>query len=227
MTHTQEPKKNAVVSWTGGKDGCFSCMNAMQEGYRITNLLHFTNVRKRGSHELNPGVIRAQSEATGIPLIQKDFQSYEEEFKSVIRDLRKAGERIDAAVFGHIETHKNLVDRICGEMNLELVMPLWKQDSKKLLQEMLGSGLEISIVSVKADLMGKEWLGRNMNEEFISDLERLNPSIDHCGENGEFHTLVTDAPFFRKKIQITKSDRVLRDGYWYWDIGGWTFQPKK
>jgi len=92
---------------------------------------------------------------------------------------------------------------------------------------MLGSGLEISIVSAKADLMGKEWLGRNINEEFISDLERLNPSIDHCGENGEFHTLVTDAPFFKKKIQITKSDRVLRDGYWYWDIGGWTFQPKK
>lgn len=219
-------EKNAVVSWTGGKDGCFSCMNAIQEGYRITHLLHFTNVRKRGSHELNPGVIRAQSEAAGIPLIQKDFTSYEEEFKNTVRDLRAQGERIDAAVFGHIETHKPLVDRICGEMDLELVMPLWKQDSKRLLEEMRESGLEIVVVSAKESLMGKEWLGRKIDEKFIDDLNRLDSSIDPCGENGEFHTLVTDAPFFRKKIQITKSDRVLRDGYWYWDIGGFSLVEK-
>ena len=75
MTITQPDRKNAVVSWTGGKDGCFSCLKAMSGGLRITHLLHFTNVKKRGSHELNPGIIRAQSEAMGIPLVQKDFSS--------------------------------------------------------------------------------------------------------------------------------------------------------
>jgi len=40
-------KKNAVVSWTGGKDGCYSCYKAMNDGYRITHLLHFTNQKKR------------------------------------------------------------------------------------------------------------------------------------------------------------------------------------
>lgn len=222
MTHTKEQKKNAVVSWTGGKDGCYSYMNAMQEGYRITYLLHFRNVRKRGSHELNNEIVRAQSDAMGIPLIQKDFTSYEEEFKNTIRELRAQDERIDAAVFGHIETHKPLVDRICGELGLTLLMPLWKKDSKRLLREMLHDGLEIVVVSAKANLMGKEWLGRVIDDTFIEDLTRLNDSIDHCGENGEFHTLVTDAPMFKKKISITSSDRVLRDGYWYLDIHGWT-----
>jgi len=129
-------------------------------------------------------------------------------------------------VFGHIETHKNLVDRICSEMNLELVMPLWKQDSKKLIQGMRESGLEIVVVSAKESLMGKEWLGRKIDEKFIDDLKRQDSSIDPCGENGEFHTLVTDAPMFKKKIIITGSDRVLQDGYWYLDIFGWTFQEK-
>lgn len=226
MTHTHEQKKHAVVSWTGGKDGCYSCYKAMQEGYRITHLLHFRNVRKRGSHELNNEIVRAQSDAMGIPLIQKDFTSYEEEFKNTIRDLRAQGERIDAAVFGHIETHKPLVDRICGALDLEPLMPLWKQDSKRLLREMLDAGLEIVVVSAKERLMGKEWLGRVIDGTFINDLNRLNESIDHCGENGEFHTLVIDAPMFKKKIQITKSDRVLRDGYWYWDIGGFSLMEK-
>lgn len=226
MSLTQESGNNAVISWTGGKDGCYSCYKAKGDGYRITHLLHFRNVRKRGSHELNNEVVRAQADAMGIPLIQKDFTSYEEEFKNTIRELRAQGERIDAAVFGHIETHKPLVDRICGELDLTLVMPLWKQDSKRLLREMLHDGLEIVIVSAKADLMGKEWLGRVIDDTFIDDLTRLNDSIDHCGENGEFHTLVTDAPVCKKKIRITRSDRVLRDGYWYLDIHGWTLQEK-
>lgn len=218
--------RNAVISWTGGKDGCLACLKAMSEGYRITHLLHFTNQKKRGSHDMNPGIIRAQSEAMGIPLVQKDFFSYEEEFKTVIRYLRARGEKIDGAVFGHIATHRNLVDRICGELNLEMVMPLWTQDSKRLLWDMIASGLEIVVVSVKGDLMGEEWLGRRIDSEFICDLERLDESIDHCGENGEFHTLVTDAPIFRKKIILTRSDRVSHDGYWYLDIHGWTLQEK-
>lgn len=226
MSHTMKERGNAVVSWTGGKDGCYACDKAMADGFRITHLLHFRNAKKRGSHELNPDVIRAQSEATDIPLIQKDFYSYEEEFKSVIRNLRAQGERVDGAVFGHIETHKNLVDRLCGELDLELIMPLWKQDSKDLLREMITSGLDICVVSARAELMGKEWLGRRIDGEFISDLERLEGSIDHCGENGEFHTLVTDAPFFRKKIRITGSGRVFQDGYWYLDISAFSLVEK-
>jgi len=226
MTITQPDRKNAVVSWTGGKDGCFSCLKAMSGGLRITLLLHFTNVKKRGSHELNPGIIRAQSEAMGIPLVQKDFSSYEEEFKEVIRDLRARGEQIDAAVFGHIETHGNLVNRICGALDLEMVMPIWKQDSKGLLKEMIESGLEVMVVSARGALMGEDWLGRRIDGEFIHDLENLDVSIDFCGENGEFHTLVTDAPLFGKKIHVTGARRSFREGYWYLDINEWTLQEK-
>ena len=66
-------KGNVVISWTGGKDGCWSCYKAMAEGYRVTHLLNFRNIGKQGSHDVNPKIIRAQSKAMGIPLIQRTF----------------------------------------------------------------------------------------------------------------------------------------------------------
>lgn len=84
---------NAVVSWTGGKDGCYSCFKAMREGWRVTYLLSFRNISKIGSHDINPDLIRAQSDAIGIPLIQKDFISYEQEFKRAILELRARGKK--------------------------------------------------------------------------------------------------------------------------------------
>jgi len=70
-------KGKAVVSWTGGKDGCYSCCKAMAERYQVTYLLHFRNATKLGSHEVNPQIIQVQSKALGIPLIQQGFSSYE------------------------------------------------------------------------------------------------------------------------------------------------------
>ena len=218
--------RNAVVSWTGGKDGCYSCYKAMQEGWRVNYLLSFRNISRVGSHDINPDLIQAQSEAVGIPLIQKDFISYEQEFKRAILDLRARGEEINGAVFGHIQTHKGLVDRICGDLNLDLLLPLWHQDSEKILKQIIGSGFEVIVVSIKEDLMGREWLGRRIDREFSDDLKDLDRSIDPCGENGEFHTIVTDGPIFKKRIAVSGSYPVLREGYWFLNITDFSIQEK-
>lgn len=219
-------KGNVVVSWTGGKDGCYSCYKVMAEGYRVTHLLNFRNLKKTGSHEINPEVILAQSKATGIPLIQSDFYSYEQEFKRVVSDLRSGGTRVDGAVFGHIQTHKALVDRICKDLEIDLLLPIWKQDSEEILMEILDSGFEVLVVSVKDGLLGEEWLGRRIDGDFISDLRRLNKSIDPCGEYGEFHTLVTDGPIFKKRISIAESRPALKDGYWFLNIAEFEIRKK-
>ena len=222
----EKDSKKVVVSWTGGKDGCFACYKAMAEGYRVTHLLNFKNLKKVGSHEINPRIIQAQSEAIGIPLIQRDFFSYEQEFKNVVLDLRAQGEQIDGAVFGHIETHKMLVDRICRDLDIDLLLPLWRLKSEKILTEIIDSGFEVFIVSIKDSLLSREWLGRRIDEKFINDLRNVNASLDPCGENGEFHTIVTDGPIFKKKILISGSDVILRDGYWFLNINGFSFQEK-
>ncbi|KKG15209.1 ATP-binding protein [Methanosarcina sp. 2.H.T.1A.6] len=215
---SKNEKSKVVVSWTGGKDGCLACYGAISEGFEVSHLLNFREIQRRGSHDINPALLYAQAEALGIPLIHKDFISYEQEFKKVVRDLRDSGEKIDGAVFGHIETHKNLVDRICGELDLELIMPLWQRNSEQILNGLIDLGFEVILLSVKAELLGKEWLGRKIDENFICDLKKHNPSIDPCGENGEFHTFVIDGPLFKNKIKVMESEMVLREGYWFLEI---------
>lgn len=222
----EKDSKKVVVSWTGGKDGCYACYKAMEEGYQVSHLLNFKNIRKVGSHEINSSIIQAQSEAIGIPLIQRDFFSYEQEFKNVVLDLRAQGALIDGAVFGHIETHKTLVDRICRDLDIDLLLPIWKQKSEKILTDIIDSGFEVFLVSIKDCLLSKEWLGRRIDEKFITDLSDVNESLDPCGENGEFHTIVTDGPIFKKKIIISGSDVILREGYWFLNISGFSFQEK-
>lgn len=219
-------KGRIVVSWTGGKDGCLACYGAISQGFEVSHLLNFREIQRRGSHDINPDLLYAQAEALGIPLIHKDFISYEQEFKKVISDLRDSGEQIDGAVFGHIETHKNLVDRICGELDLELIMPLWQRNSEQIINGLIDSGFEVILLSVKADLLGNEWLGRKIDENFICDLKKHNPSIDPCGEKGEFHTFVTDGPLFKNKIKVMESEMVLRGGYWFLEISKFKAEKK-
>jgi len=130
------------------------------------------------------------------------------------------GVEIDGAVFGHIATHGMLVDRLCHELDLELIMPLWNEDSEKILMEIIDSGFEVSVVSAKRSLLGEEWIGRKIDTDFIRHLHRWNESIDPCGENGEFHTLVTDGPIFHQKMVITASETLVHEGYWIFNITG-------
>jgi diphthamide synthase (EF-2-diphthine--ammonia ligase) len=82
-TETKPKKGKAVVSWTGGKNGCFACYKAISEGFDVAHLLNFRDTKKSGSHEINPELLSAQSQAIGIPILQIDFMSYEEEFNLV------------------------------------------------------------------------------------------------------------------------------------------------
>lgn len=84
---------------------------------------YFTNQMKTGSHELNPAPIWAQYQALGLPLLQLNFQSYEEEFKKAAQELQRQGERTYTVVFGHIETHRPLVDIFCKDLDLDLSLP--------------------------------------------------------------------------------------------------------
>jgi diphthamide synthase (EF-2-diphthine--ammonia ligase) len=79
----------------------------------------------------------------------------------------------------------------------------------------MDAGFEAIIVSAKSDLIDEEWIGRKIDREFLRYLKDNN--IDLCGENGEYHTFVTDGPLFKKRIEITKSKTITRDGYWFLD----------
>ncbi|MDM7934126.1 MAG: ATP-binding protein, partial [Methanothrix sp.] len=126
----------------------------------------------------------------------------------------------------HIQTHRGLVERICRDLEIELLLPIWKKDSYDVLKEIIDSGFKVVVVSVRDGLLGREWLGRSIDEGFVSDLLSSDRSIDPCGENGEFHTLVVDGPIFKKRIEISKSDPKFQEGYWSMNIREFAVREK-
>ena len=73
------------------------------------------------------------------------------------------------------------------------------------------------MVSVKKDILGKEWLGREINDRFIKDLKAIG-DIDLCGERGEFHTFVYDGPIFKKPVEFIPSKKILKDKHWFLEL---------
>jgi uncharacterized protein (TIGR00290 family) len=218
----EEKKMRVVCLWSGGKDSCFACYKAMQSGLDISYLMHFALKGKNQSlsHGLPSKLVAMQMQATGIPSIQKEVtrQSYTPEFKKIIRKLKQQG--IKGIVFGdiYLQEHKDWIDRICKELKITAILPLWKVNTKKLILDFINCGFKTTIVTTKKDILNKDWLGRNIDNSFVSDLKKLNPKIDPCGECGEFHTFVTDGPLFSHRIDIHSAIKILKDGRWFLKI---------
>ena len=211
-------KKSAISSWSGGKDSCLACYKAMLQGYQVDYLLNFiSSDSKRGCfHGIESGLMKLQAESIGIQLIQKevtaDMKKYEEEFKDAVRAL--AGNEIKEMVFGDIFLldHVNWIERVCGDIGITPVEPLWNNKPEDIVNEFLDSGFEAVIVSAQAEKLGKEFIGRHIDKKLICELKERR--VCPCGENGEFHTLVIDGPIFKKRIEITKAEPILKEGFW-------------
>ena len=223
-----------VASWSGGKDSCLACYGAMLDGFDVSHLLNFVSKDGRCmSHGINSRLMVAQSQAIGIPLIQREvtWDTYEDGFKATMVELKQMG--VEGAVFGDIDIqeHKDWVCRVCRDVDITPMEPLWGLNPEQILSNFIDEGFEAVVVNVRADLLGEEWLGRKIDRSFIEDLRKLQSrhEIHVCGEFGEYHTLVTDGPIFKSRIKILESRRVLKEGYWnFWllDISKYEIEEK-
>jgi uncharacterized protein (TIGR00290 family) len=205
----------------------------MRDGYSVRSLLHFVSrdTRRGCSHGIESRLIQAQARAIGIPLVQKevnpDMKDYEKELKSAAAELKKQG--IGGVVFGdiYLDEHRQWVERVCAEAGIFPLEPLWKLPADGLLKEFIDLGFKAVVVSAKADLFGKDFVGKVMDAEMLDTLKNRN--ICPCGENGEFHTFVVDGPIFKEKIAIRESEPVLKTGLgkqWFLDIKQFTGESR-
>ena len=210
-----------LSSWSGGKDSCFALFKAIQMGYEVAYLVNSISDdhQRVRFHGLPAEVIKLQSEATEIPLLQKETSAdhYRRDYLSNVKRGLKQG--VSGIVFGDIflEDCYLWAEDLCNELNVTLVEPLWKIPSEKVLEEFIESGFEAIVVSTQSDLLGKEWVGRTLDRSFLADISKLKDT-DPCGENGEYHTLVVNGPLFKKKIIILEAKKVYREGYWFYSI---------
>jgi len=214
------------ASWSGGKDGCLACYRAVASGLKIRYLANMiTEDGKRSrTHGVSAHVIQVQSQAIGIPLVQRrtTWENYEAKFKNMLRAFRQEG--ITGGVFGDIDLdeHREWVERVCQEIDITPHLPLWGESQDEILKDFINSGFKAIVVATKADMLGEEWLGRKVDLDFINQLAEFKETkgITLCGEAGEYHTLVVEGPLFQKRVEITETRKVFRDERWFLEILG-------
>ena len=215
----------AACCWSGGKDSCYAYWKAIAQGHDVRYLVNFVSPAgfgKAAFHGVKQEIVRLQSEATKVPMIQREttWEGYEQAFREVMKKLHEIG--VEGLVTGDIDMmeHRTWTENMCSKFGLKALMPLWKLDRKEIMTGFIADGFESIVVCLKADILDERWLGRRIDKKFMSAMEKYKRShdIDICGENGEYHTFVIDGPSFQKRISITPGDKVLSEGYWFQDI---------
>ena len=214
-------KINAFCCWSGGKESALSFYRANKSGVNISYLVNMVsgNGKYSRTHGISTHYLKLQSEAMGIPIIQKktSWQNYENNFKQVILDLKDKG--LNLGIFGDIDLqeHRDWVEMVCRDAGIKPILPLWKEKREVLLKEFMRAGFKSVVVATQVRFLDSKWLGRHIDKEFIQDLKALK-TIDLCGEKGEYHTFVYDGPIFQNRIEFEQGSKTLRDKHWFLEI---------
>jgi uncharacterized protein (TIGR00290 family) len=209
-------KTKAIFNWSSGKDSALSLYKILNSGaYEVMCLLTSVNeqFQRVSMHGLRLELLEAQTKSIGIPLKKMmvpempSMESYEKAMREVLSVLKADG--AEASVFGDIflEDLRAYREKKLSEVGMRGVFPLWKQDSKELINEFLRLGFKTIVTCVSEQYLGKEFVGRVIDEDFLKELPK---EVDPCGENGEFHTFTFDGPLFTKPIEFEIGEIVYR-----------------
>ena len=80
---------------------------------------------------------------------------------------------------------------------------------------MIAAGLRARIVCLDPRRLPASFAGREFDAALLAELPA---DVDPCGENGEFHTCVTDGPMFREAVDTVAGETVERDGFVFSDL---------
>ncbi len=126
---------------------------------------------------------------------------------------------MQGGIFGDIDLqeHRDWVEKICSEIDINPILPLWKNNRESLLNEFIRAGFKAIIVTLKPDFLDKQWLGRQIDEALIRDLKRTD-GVDICGERGEYHTFVFDGPIFKKPLKFLTGRKVCKNNFCFLEL---------
>jgi len=148
-----------VASWSGGKDSAYAMYLAAQQGYEVVNLLTMMmSESKSNFHMIRSDILDAHAEALGIPLIKKPTsnETYERDFKVVLAELKAKG--VEGLITGDIYEvaghEEGWLNRVCREMGLKPIKPLWKGDTKQIYLDYLKTGFKTIVVRINLEKLG-------------------------------------------------------------------------
>jgi uncharacterized protein (TIGR00290 family) len=182
----------------------------------------FNNTADRvAMHAVRRELVEIQAARVGLPLWAVDLPwpcsnaVYETLMESVWRRAAEAG--IIAVAFGDLflQDIREYRERQMSAAGLEPLFPVWGIPTRKLASEMINAGVKAKVTCVDPSKLSRAYAGREFDAGF---LDNLPSQCDACGENGEFHTFVYEAPVFAGPIEIVTGEIVERDGFVFADV---------
>ncbi|XMO85643.1 diphthine--ammonia ligase [Algibacter sp. AS12] len=204
-------------NWSSGKDSALALHYLLQdERFTINELITTVNshYNRVSMHGLRKELLIAQTKAIGIPasLIElpemPSMAVYEQKMLETTSRLKKEG--FTHTAFGDIflEDLRAYREQQLEKQGITAVFPLWKKDTKALLNDFLDLGFKTIVVCANSKYFGEDFVGTIIDKHFIDNLPE---GVDPCGENGEFHTFCFDGPIFKKPINFTIGEKVYRE----------------
>ena len=198
--------ENVLVSWSGGKDSALALFEILKnKHYQVAALLTTVteDYDRISMHGVRRILLERQVAALGFPLekvlIPKNAsnEEYEAAMGTLLAKYKEAGTK--AVVFGDIfleDLRKYREDKLAS-LGLTGVFPLWKRDTRELARSLGSLGFKAITTCVDNQALGRQFVGRLIDEQFLSELPA---AVDPCGENGEFHSFVFDGPIFKESV---------------------------
>jgi uncharacterized protein (TIGR00290 family) len=215
--------KKAFINWSGGKDASMALWMLRREGkFRVDRLLTSMNSGQDriSMHGVRRSLLERQAAAIGLPLYtlelpdMPDMPAYEHAMQQKLEAFREEG--LETAVFGDIflEDLRQYREAKLAALQMEALFPLWKLDTRQLLERFIAAGFRAVVVCTKDSSLPASFCGRELDASFLRDLPA---GVDPCGEHGEFHSFVYDGPIFKEPVAFERGAIVQR---WYKDPAG-------
>jgi len=213
-----------ALSWSSGKDSTWTLhlLRQMPDIQVAALITTFNSIANRvAMHAVRRALVEAQAGRTGIPLWAVELPwpcsnlNYEEQMRSVCQ--RAMAEGITAVAFGDLflqDIRDYRVRQLQGSGLIPL-FPVWQIPTEQLGRDMIAAGLKAKLTCVDPSKLAKSFAGRDYD---LPLLQALPAGVDPCGENGEFHTFVYDAPVFSRPIGVQSGEVVERDGFIFADL---------
>lgn len=214
----------AILSWSSGKDSAWALHVLRQRAdVEVVGLLTTVNetADRVAMHAVRSELLRAQAAAVGLPLYVVGIPSpcsnaqYEAAMGAFIQRARAEG--VTAIAFGDLfleDVRQYRVEKLAGT-GIEPLFPIWGIPTDHLARSMIAGGLRARLTCVDPKQLAERFVARDFDAALLADLP---PSVDPCGERGEFHSFAYAGPMFAAPIAIRSGEIVTRDGFVFADL---------
>ena len=219
-----DARQRVALSWSSGKDSAWTLHLLRQDSkIEIAALITTFNgaANRVAMHAVRRELVEAQAARLGLPIwaIDLPWPCTNSVYEGLMSDVlaRAAQDGITAIAFGDLflEDIRSYRERRLAATGIKPIFPVWQIPTRELALTMIRGGVRAKVTCVDPAKLDRSYAGREFDLEF---LESLPGHVDPCGENGEFHTFVYDAPMFSSPIQVETGEIVERDGFVFADV---------